>query len=51
MGRKDHAAVSLGYNGDRPQLLVTGGADDNNTVLNDAWMLDLKSGRWKEVRV
>ena len=47
--RSAHAAVCLGYGGDRPQLLVTGGLDDSKEVLNDAWMLDVTSGNWTEV--
>ena len=47
--RYSHAAVCLGYGGDHPQLLVTGGL--GNGVLSDVWMLDVQSGRWREVRV
>ena len=50
VGRCDHAAVCLGHGGDHPQLLVTGGRD-GNTRLSDVWLLDLASGRWREVRV
>ena len=46
-----HAAVSLGYGGDHPQLLVTGGWGSDLDVLSDLWMLDMQSGRWREVRV
>jgi hypothetical protein len=49
--RFQHAAVCLGYGGDHPQLLVTGGRSADNMALSDAWMLDVQSGRWKEVRV
>ena len=48
--RNDHAAVCLGYGGDHPQLLVTGGFDGRR-VLSDVWLLDVQSGRWREVRV
>ena len=51
MGRSSHDAVCLGYGGDHPHLLVTGGLDNDKTVLGDAWMLDLQSGRWREVRI
>ena len=44
-----HAAVCLGYGGDHPQLLVTGGLDAGHKVLSDAWLLDVKSGQWREV--
>ena len=47
-GRYDHAAVCLGQ-GTRPQLVVIGGQDGYD-VLNDVlWILDVESGRWKEV--
>ena len=42
--------MCLGYGEDHPQLLVIGGRDKNMTVLHDTWMLDLKSGIWREVR-
>ena len=45
-----HAAVCLGYGGDHPQLLVTGGIGSVN-ILSDVWLLDVQSGRWREVRV
>ena len=51
VGRSCHDAVSLGYGGDYPHLLITGGRGDDDTVLQDIWMLDLQSGRWKEVHV
>ena len=51
VGRSYHDAVCLGYGGDHPQLLVTGGVDKDDNVLSDAWMLDLQSCRWREVRV
>ena len=51
VGRTGHAAVCLGYGGDHPQLLITGGLDDGNKVLSDSWMLDLQSGRWRVVSV
>ena len=49
-GRSDHAAVCLGYGGDHPQLLVTGGFDGLRSM-SDVWLLDVQSGRWREVRV
>ena len=49
-GRYLHAAVCLGYGGDHPQLLVTGGYD-GSSILIDVWLLDVQSGRWREVRV
>ena len=49
-GRDEHAAVCLGYGGDHPQLLVTGGYG-GGVSLSDVWLLDVQSGRWREVRV
>ena len=48
--RCDHAAVCLGFGGDHPQLLVTGG-DGDGDALEDTWTLDIRSWRWREVRV
>ena len=48
--RSGHAATCLNYGDDHPQLLVTGGLDKNLKTLNDAWMLDINTGRWREVR-
>ena len=49
MGRSGHAAVCLDYE-NHPQLLVTGGWRGGNKVLGDAWILNVQSGRWREVR-
>ena len=50
--RSRHASVCLGYGGDHPQLLVTGGLGITiGDVLSDVWLLDVQSGRWREVRV
>ena len=49
--RTGQAAVCLGYGGDHPQLLITGGLGAGNKVLSDSWIFDLQSGRWKEVSV
>ena len=49
MGRSNHATVYLDYGGDRPQLVVTGGLDASDNVLNDVWIMDVQSGMWKEV--
>ena len=48
--RSFHVAVCLGYGGDNPKLLVTGGRDANSVALSDVWILDLDSRKWKEVR-
>ena len=44
-----HAACCLNYGEEHPQLLVTGGLDKNDTTLQDAWILDVNSGRWRRV--
>ena len=51
VGRSSHAAVCLGYGGDYPQLLVTGGIGSGGKVLKDAWILDMQSGKWRRVRI
>ena len=47
--RSSHAACCLNYGEEGPQLLVTGGKDKNGTTLQDAWILDVNSGRWTRV--
>ena len=47
--RSDHAACCLNYEQDHPQVLVTGGWDKNGNTINDMWILDVQSGRWREV--
>ena len=49
VGRSDHAAVCLGFNGHHPNLLISGGLNNSKEVLNDTWTLDVKSGKWKKV--
>ncbi len=49
MRRAGHVSVCLDYNGERPLLLVTGGVDEDNNVLNDLWILDIQSARWRKV--
>ena len=44
-----HAACCLNYGEEQPQLLVTGGWDKYGNTLKDAWILDVNSGRWREV--
>lgn len=51
MRRESHTAVCLDYGGDRPQLLVVGGHEEDYEVLSDVWLLDVQSGKWKEVCV
>ena len=47
--RDSHAACCLNYGQDHPQVLVTGGQDKNDNAINDMWILDVQSGRWREV--
>ena len=47
--RSSHAACCLNYGQDHPQFLVTGGIDKNGNTINDMWILDVQSGRWREV--
>ena len=42
--------MCLGYGGDHPHLLVTGGLGADYKVLKDAWILDMQSVKWREVR-
>ena len=50
MGRDYHAACCLNYGDKKPVLLMTGGVKDNDNTLKDAWLLEVNSGRWREVR-
>ena len=50
MGRQSHAAACVGYGGDHPQLIVTGGYVDGET-LSDCWILNVEFRVWKEVSV
>ena len=50
MERELHAACCLNYGDDTPQLLITGGLDNGRNTLKDAWILDVNSEKWKEVR-
>ena len=49
-GRSSHAACCLNYGDNEPVLLMTGGVDQNGKTIKDAWLLDVYSGRWREVR-
>ena len=49
VGRTDHSAVCLGYNGCHPNLLIIGGLNNHKKVLNDIWTLDVRAERWKKV--
>ena len=50
VARSLHAVCCLNYEDDQPVLLMTGGSDKNFNTLGDAWLLDVNSGRWREVR-
>jgi len=50
VGRTRHAACCLNFGEDEPILLMTGGVDGNDSTLKDAWLLEVHSGRWREVR-
>ena len=47
--RDAHAACCLNYGEEHSQLLVTGGMDSSDNILQDAWILDVNSGRWRKV--
>ena len=47
--RYGHAAVCLNYGEDQPQIFISGGIDDDINVFSDGWILDVQSGRWREV--
>ena len=48
-GRSFHAACCLGFGSQHPHLLVTGGLDNDNKNLGDAWLFDMTKRKWKEV--
>ncbi len=51
--RDAHAAACVGYGGDNPQLLITGGleeaTDEEEATLSDVWLFDLQTKQWREV--
>ena len=47
--RGGHSACCLNYGESWPQLLVSGGLHGVIEVLKDMWILDVNSGKWKEV--
>ena len=49
VGRSLHAACCLGFGSQHPHLLVTGGVDNDNKTLGDAWLFDVNNRKWKEV--
>ena len=50
MERDLHAACCLNFGDVHPQLLITGGVDKKGKTLSDAWLLDINTRRWREVR-
>ena len=47
-----HSANCLGFNSDRPQLLMCGGhggPDTSSTLQEDIWLFDIESKEWSEV--
>ena len=50
VGRSYHAACCLNYGEDHIKVLISGGIDKDLNVLKDMWLMDIKSGRWTEVR-
>ena len=48
--RSAHAACYLGYAGDHINLPVTGGIGRGDEALNDTWLFNMSSKKWKEVR-
>ena len=50
VGRDVHAACCLDHGGEHPQLLISGGLDNDNKILNDLWLFDVASRKWKKVR-
>ena len=47
--RKFHAACCLNYGQEHPQLLISGGTGKDNRTLEDAWLLSVTTGSWREV--
>ena len=51
VGRWCHGACCLNYGEDHPKVVMSGGLDIRNSVLEDMWILDVNSGKWTEVRM
>ena len=47
--RSSHAACCLCFGSQHPHLLVTGGVDNDDKTLGDAWLFDMTNRKWKEV--
>jgi len=50
VARCNHAACCINYGDDQPVLLMTGGTDKNYNTLSDAWLFEVNSRKWREVR-
>ena len=50
VGRCGHAACCLDHGGDHPQLLISGGLDNDEKALSCSWLFDVTSRKWKKVR-
>lgn len=48
MGRDDHSACIK--NGTSPLFLTLGGVNNQFNTLADLWIMDVDSGKWKQVR-
>ncbi|CAI8057997.1 Adagio protein 2 [Geodia barretti] len=48
--RSSHAACVLNYDQEFPQLLMTGGLDENIQALGDLWLLSVDLGIWIKIR-
>lgn len=48
VGRDGHASCLLS-GPPNPQVLISGGWDKDNNLINDAWILNINSRAWKEV--
>ena len=49
--RYNHAACCIGYTGDHVHLLVCCGLGRDGNILEDMWLFNVSSKRWKEVRL
>lgn len=49
--RSSQAACVLNYGQPFPQLLMTGGLDNNTAPLGDLWLLSVDNGTWIKVKI
>lgn len=50
VGRDGHASCLLAGT-PNPQVLISGGWDKDNKLINDAWILTINERMWKEVKL